>query len=38
MLAKAKKYEAIQRGDLSGLTQKEIDESVIDVSRWIRVG
>lgn len=31
MLAKAKKYEALRRGDLSGLTQKEIDESVIDV-------
>jgi large subunit ribosomal protein L24e len=32
MLAKAKKYEALSRGDLSGLTQKEIDESAIDVS------
>lgn len=32
MLAKAKKYDAIRRGDLSGLTQKEIDEGVIDVS------
>lgn len=36
MLAKAKKYEALRRGDLSGLTQKEIDESVIDVGLFKR--
>lgn len=31
MLAKARKYEALQRGDYSGMTEKEIQESVIDV-------
>lgn len=31
MLSKAKKYDAIRRGDLSGLSKKEIEESVIDV-------
>ena len=43
MLAKTRKYEALSRGDLSGLTQKEIDESVIDVGAlqracWLRLG
>jgi hypothetical protein len=31
MLAKARKYEALKRGDYSGMTEKEIQESVIDV-------
>lgn len=30
--AKAKKYEQIKKGDFSGLSQKEIEEAVIDVS------
>ncbi len=32
MLAKARKYDALRRGDLSGLSEKEIAESSIDVS------
>lgn len=31
MLAKARKYEAMRRGDYSGLTEKEIAEGVLDV-------
>jgi hypothetical protein len=31
MLAKAKKYDALKRGDYSGMSEKEIQESVIDV-------
>lgn len=30
--AKAKKYEALKRGDLSGFTERELAESNIDVS------
>lgn len=30
--AKARKYEQIKKGDFSGLSQKEIEEAVIDVS------
>jgi hypothetical protein len=30
--AKAKKYDALRRGDFSGMTEKEVEESVIDVS------
>jgi hypothetical protein len=31
MEAKARKYEALKRGDFSGMTEKERMESVIDV-------
>ncbi|WVR08084.1 hypothetical protein IAU60_005130 [Kwoniella sp. DSM 27419] len=31
--AKARKYEAIRRGDLSGLTGKQLEEAVIDFER-----
>lgn len=33
MLAKAKKYDAMRRGDYSGMTDKELAEVVVDVSR-----
>ena len=33
MLAKAKKYEALKKGDFSGLTTKELEEGVLDVSK-----
>ena len=32
MLAKAKKYDALRKGDTSGLTKKELEEGVLDVS------
>ena len=32
LIAKARKYEAMRRGDYSALTDKELSESVIDVS------
>lgn len=32
MEKKAKKYDALRRGDYSGLTEKEMAEAVIDVS------
>ncbi|ORY34772.1 hypothetical protein BCR39DRAFT_514630 [Naematelia encephala] len=31
---KAKRYEAMRRGDFSGLSEKELSESVIDFERW----
>jgi large subunit ribosomal protein L24e len=35
--AKAIKYEAMSRGDFSGLTERELAEVVVDVSLRIRV-
>ncbi|WRT69663.1 uncharacterized protein IL334_006653 [Kwoniella shivajii] len=35
--AKAKKYAAIRKGDLSGMTQKEMEEAVIDVVKFERL-
>jgi hypothetical protein len=37
MERKAKKYEAMRKGDLSGFTEKELEESVIDVSGCTRL-
>jgi hypothetical protein len=32
MEAKAEKYERIRKGDLSGMTNKEIEDAALDVS------
>lgn len=33
MLAKARKYDAMKRGDYSGMTERELAEVVVDVGR-----
>ena len=33
MIAKARKYDRMRRGDLSGLSEKELSESVLDVTK-----
>jgi len=35
MLAKAEKYAAMKRGDFSGLTARELEDGVLDVSQHV---